>query len=123
VSAAGGRDLDGALQRARDAVADVDRLYVSVDCDVLDAAAAPAVSAPTPGGLSPRELFRLVRRLAADERVAGFEVVECAPPLADGDRTARVAARAVAHFLAGAGSGDGGVGDGNEVGVGGDSRD
>lgn len=102
-----GRDLDRAVQQARDAVAGVDHLYVSVDCDVLEAAAAPAVSAPTPGGLTTRELFRIVRRLAGDDRLAGFEVVECAPPLADGDRTARAAARAVAHFLAGSGPGGG----------------
>ena len=104
-SEAVGRDLERAVRRARDAVADVDHLYLSVDCDVLDAAAAPGVSAPTPGGLTTRELFRIVRRLASDDRVAGFEVVECAPPLDEGDRTAGAAARAVAHFLAGAGGG------------------
>ena len=100
-----GRDLETALSRAREAVDDVEHLYLSVDCDVLSAAAAPGVSAPTPGGLSTRELFRLVRRLAGDDRLAGFEVVECAPPLEDGDRTAAAAARAVAHFLAGRESG------------------
>ena len=104
-SEAVGRDLEGAVRRARDAVADVDHLYLSVDCDVLDAAAAPGVSAPTPGGLTTRELFRVVRRLASDDRIAGFEVVECAPPLDESDRTAGAAARAVAHFLAGAGGG------------------
>jgi formimidoylglutamase len=85
--------------RVRDAMAGVDAIYVSLDLDVLDGAAAPGVSAPTPGGISTRELFRLVRLFAADERVAGFEVVECAPPLDSGDRTARAGARAVAHFL------------------------
>ncbi|WP_255171610.1 formimidoylglutamase [Natrononativus amylolyticus] len=83
----------------------VDTLYVSVDCDVLDASAAPGVSAPTPGGLSTRELFRLLRVLAGDDRVAGFEVVECAPPLDRDGLTVDAAARAVAHFLAGYGVG------------------
>lgn len=96
-----GRDIDRALQRARDAVAGVDAVYLSVDCDVLDATAAPGVSAPTPGGLTTRELFGMVRRLAGEDRLAGIEVVECAPPLEDGDRTARAAARTVAHALAG----------------------
>ena len=104
-SEAVGRDLERAIRRARDAVADVDTLYLGVDCDVLEAAAAPGVSAPTPGGLTTRELFRIVRRLAGDDRIAGFEVVECAPPLEEGDRTAGAAARAVAHFLAGSGGG------------------
>jgi formimidoylglutamase len=96
-----GHSLDDALAQAREAVSGVDALFVSVDCDVLDTTAAPGVSAPTPGGIASRELFELLRRLAADDRIAGFEVVECAPPLENGDRTAAAAARAIAHFLAG----------------------
>jgi len=42
-----------------------------------------------------------VRELATDDRLAGFEVVECAPPLDEGDRTVRAAARTVAHALSG----------------------
>lgn len=91
----------GAVDEALAALGDVDAVYVSLDLDVLEAAAAPGVSAPTPGGLSTRELFRMLGRVASDPRVAGFEVVECAPPLDEGTRTARVGARAVAHFLSG----------------------
>jgi formimidoylglutamase len=105
-----GDDLVDAVDRALGAMDGVDALYVSVDLDVLDAAAAPGVSAPTPGGVTGRELFRMLRLVAADDRVAGFEVVECAPPLADGDRTARAGARAVAHFLAGYLTGGGATG-------------
>lgn len=86
---------------ALEAMAEVERIYVSVDLDVLDMASAPGVSAPTPGGITTRELFQLVRALGVDERIAGFEVVECAPPLDEAERTITAAARAVAHFLAG----------------------
>ncbi|ELY54622.1 formiminoglutamase [Natronococcus amylolyticus DSM 10524] len=96
-----GDDVVAAADRALEIVGDVDALYVSVDCDVLDASAAPGVSAPTPGGLRTRELFRLLRLLASDDRVAGFEIVECAPPLDREGLTADAAARAIAHFLAG----------------------
>ncbi|MFC4359666.1 formimidoylglutamase [Halobium salinum] len=96
-----GVDLDRATDDAIDALGDVGRVYVSVDLDVLDATAAPGVSAPTPGGLTSRELFRVLRRLAADPRVAGFEVVECAPPLDEANRTVDAGARAIAHFLSG----------------------
>ena len=94
---------EATLDRIRSATEDVDSLYLSVDIDVLDAAAAPGVSAPTPGGLTSRELFAIVRGVADDERVRGFEVVECAPPLdpTPTGRTAATAARTVAHFLAG----------------------
>lgn len=78
-----------------------DTVYVSVDVDVLDAAAAPGVSAPTPGGVPSVALFEAVRTAASDDRVAGVEVVECAPPLDDGGRTVAAAARIVAHLLAG----------------------
>ena len=94
-----GDDSESAAERALDAMAGVDTVYVSVDLDVLDATAAPGVSAPTPGGLTTRELFRMLRIVAADDRVAGFEVVECAPPLDSGNLTAAAGARAIAHFL------------------------
>ena len=79
----------------------VDRIYVSVDLDVLDAAAAPGVSAPTPGGITSRELFRMLRLLGSEDRLAGFEVVECAPDLEAGtaNLTATAGARAIAHLL------------------------
>ncbi|MFY4812191.1 formimidoylglutamase [Haloarcula sp. AONF1] len=96
-------DPAGAVDDALATLGDVDAVYVSLDLDVLDDAAAPGVSAPTPGGLSTRELFRMLGRVASDDRIAGFEVVECAPPLDAGNRTARAGARAVAHFLSGLG--------------------
>ena len=95
----GDDDVD-AVDRALDALGDVDQVYVSVDVDVLDATY-PGSSAPTPGGITARELFRMVRLAASDDRVAGFEVVETAPPLDEHDRTVDAAARTVAHFLAG----------------------
>lgn len=94
-----GADPAGMATTALAELSDIDTVYVSLDLDVLDAIVAPGVSAPTPGGLTSRELFAVLGRLAADDRVAGFEVVECAPSL-DRDRQAvRVAARAIAHFL------------------------
>ncbi|WP_290818738.1 formimidoylglutamase [Halovivax sp.] len=100
-SEAVGQDRQAALGRAKRTVSGVDHLYVSVDVDVLDAPAAPGASAPTPGGLTTRELFRCLRDVCADARLAGVEIVECAPGLEGGERTARAAARAVAHALAG----------------------
>ncbi|ELY91707.1 formiminoglutamase [Natrialba hulunbeirensis JCM 10989] len=96
-----GSDLDRAADRVLESVADVETVYLSIDCDVLDAAHAPGVSAPTPGGLSSRELFELVRRFASHDCLAGIEIVECAPPLDEGQRTVSAAARTVAHALAG----------------------
>ncbi|ELZ04722.1 formiminoglutamase [Natrialba chahannaoensis JCM 10990] len=96
-----GSDLDGAADRVLESVSAVDTVYLSIDCDVLDAVHAPGVSAPRPGGLTTRELFELVRRFASHDRLAGIEIVECAPPLDEGERTVSAAARTVAHALAG----------------------
>lgn len=93
-------DLPEAVDRALSALDNVDRIYCSVDIDVLDAIYS-GTSAPTPGGLLPRELFRLVRLVANDERIEGFELVECAPPLDTDGRTVDAAARTVAHFISG----------------------
>jgi formiminoglutamase/agmatinase len=94
-------DLNIAIERAMDAIAGLDAIYVSVDLDVLDASAAPGVSAPTPGGITSRELFTMIRRVTASSQLAGFEVVECAPPLDRGGMTTDAAARTIAHALAG----------------------
>ena len=94
-------DPVAAIDRAVSAMADVDAVYVSLDVDVLDATAAPGVSAPTPGGLATVTLYRALRQALADDRVAGFEVVECAPPLDRDGLTVDAAARAVAHALGG----------------------
>jgi formimidoylglutamase len=98
-----GDDTGGVTAQIATALDGVDAVYVSVDLDVLDATAAPGVSAPTPGGLTTRELFTLLRRVTARtrDRLAGVEIVECAPPLEESGRTADAGARALAHALAG----------------------
>jgi formiminoglutamase len=100
-----GEDSVSAIDTALDSLGDVDAVFVSVDLDVLDAAFTPGVSAPTPGGISSRELFRMLRLAASDDRVAGFEVVECAPSLDRDDLTVTAGARAIAHFLSAVGGG------------------
>ncbi|MHA1743225.1 MAG: arginase family protein [Candidatus Heimdallarchaeota archaeon] len=52
-------------------------LYVSLDLDVLDPSYAPGVSVPEPAGLTPRELFFILQKLA--NKISCFEVVELNP--------------------------------------------
>jgi agmatinase len=70
-------------------------VYVSVDIDVLDPAFAPGTGTPEPGGLSSRELVRLLRAFRGLE-IIGFDVVEVAPQY---DHTGQVTALAAAHVL------------------------
>lgn len=95
-----GTDPVEATDRALGTVEDADYLYVSIDLSVLDATTAPGVSTPAPGGLQSRELFRVVRLLASDDRLAGLELVETAPTHDRDGQTVDAAARTVAHALA-----------------------
>ncbi len=70
-------------------------VYVSVDIDVLDPAFAPGTGTPEPGGISTRELVRLLRPLHQLD-VVGFDVVEVAPQY---DHTGQVTALAAATIL------------------------
>ena len=54
-------------------------VFVSFDIDVLDPAYTPGTGTPEPGGLTPREVFPIIRRLCAEVNVIGFDLVEFAP--------------------------------------------
>lgn len=53
-------------------------LYVSIDIDVLDPAHAPGTGTPEAGGLTSRELLRILRALRT-QRIVGADVVEVSP--------------------------------------------
>jgi arginase len=52
-------------------------VYISLDMDVLDPAFAPGVSHPEPGGLSTREVLKIIQDL--DAPVVGADIVELNP--------------------------------------------
>ena len=74
-------------------------VYLSVDIDVLDPAFAPGTGTPEPGGLTTRELYRAIRRIASTAPIVGMEVVEVAPPYDHADITALAAHRCVLEVL------------------------
>ncbi len=53
-------------------------LYVSIDIDVLDPSHAPGTGTPEAGGLTSRELLRILRALG-DSDIVGADVVEVSP--------------------------------------------
>ncbi|GAA2868925.1 agmatinase [Microbacterium arabinogalactanolyticum] len=69
--------VPAAMERLRQRIGDRP-LYVSVDIDVLDPAHAPGTGTPEAGGLTSRELLRIIRGLA-DLNIVGADVVEVAP--------------------------------------------
>jgi agmatinase len=54
-------------------------VYLTVDLDVLDPSIMPATGTPEPGGISWRDLVRLIRSVSSRCRIRGFDVVELAP--------------------------------------------
>jgi agmatinase len=56
-----------------------ERVYVTIDLDVLDPGIMPSTGTPEPGGLQWYELLRLLRRVTETRCVVGFDVVELCP--------------------------------------------
>jgi agmatinase len=69
--------IEGIISKMRARVGDRP-VYVSIDIDVLDPAFAPGTGTPEAGGLSSRELLRIIRSLDA-VNVIGADIVEVAP--------------------------------------------
>jgi agmatinase len=62
------------------------RVWIDIDCDVLDPAYFPAVGGPQPFGLTPPRLLRLIDAVWS-ERVAGVSISEFDPARDQNDRS------------------------------------
>ncbi|PMD00941.1 arginase family protein, partial [Brevibacterium paucivorans] len=67
-------------------------VYISVDIDVLDPAAAPGTGTPEAGGMTSRELLNSIRGLQG-LNVVGAEIVEVAPAYDHAEITGLAAAQ------------------------------
>ena len=85
-----------AIERMRHRIGEAP-VYLSIDIDVLDPAHAPGTGTPEAGGLTSRELLRMIRALA-DLRLVGADVVEVSPAYDHAQVTA-IAASHVAYEI------------------------
>ncbi|HWS52027.1 MAG TPA: agmatinase [Microbacterium sp.] len=69
--------VPAAIERIRQRIGDRP-LYISIDIDVLDPAHAPGTGTPEAGGLTSRELLRILRSLG-EKHIVGADVVEVSP--------------------------------------------
>jgi len=90
-------DIDALLELIPEGAA----CWFSVDIDVVDPAFAPATGTPVPGGMLPRELWRLVEGIARARLCVGIDLVEVAEPTGPADGTAGVAATCLMRFCTG----------------------
>lgn len=77
----------------------VDYLYLTIDLDVFAAAFAPGVSAPTPFGLLPDQLFfNCLDTILDSGKVLSMDVAELNPSLDEDNRTAKLAAALISYM-------------------------
>ncbi|MFX1506496.1 MAG: agmatinase [Promethearchaeota archaeon] len=76
----------------------VDRVYLTIDLDILDPAYAPGLGNPEPGGLTTRELIRFIQTLS-DIPIVAFDVVELSPRYDQANITAFAAAKIIKETL------------------------
>jgi len=91
------RDGNGA-KLVKDAVSTFDKIYLSIDLDILDPAFAPGVGNPEALGITSRELFDMVYALQ-EKRVRCMDIVELCPQYDNGATTA-VAAKLMSEVIA-----------------------
>ncbi|KKR46329.1 MAG: Agmatinase [Parcubacteria group bacterium GW2011_GWB1_40_14] len=56
-----------------------DKVYISLDIDVLDPSLIPATGTPEPGGIGWYDLLKLLRAVATKKQVLGFDLMELSP--------------------------------------------
>lgn len=56
-----------------------EKIYLTIDVDVLDPSIMPATGTPEPGGLDWHQLFFALENVIKDRQVVGFDIVEFAP--------------------------------------------
>lgn len=74
---------------------------VSIDMDVVSQAYAPGVSAPSPGGLTDRDLLEITYQAGLNQLVRSLDIVEVNPNFDDDLKTVRLAAAALWWFTLG----------------------
>lgn len=55
------------------------QVYVTFDLDVFDISLMPSTGTPEPGGLQWNPILRLLKRVAEEKQIVGFDVVELCP--------------------------------------------
>ncbi len=87
-----------AAKLVKDAASVFEKLYVSIDLDVLDPAFAPGVGNPEAVGITSRELYEMISSLEG-QKITGADIVELCPTYDNGS-TAAIAARLMSAIIA-----------------------
>ncbi|MEZ7172760.1 formimidoylglutamase [Sporosarcina sp. OR05] len=92
----------GQLMDSLDAFMDKhDAVLLTLCTDVLNAAYAPGVSAPSPFGLEPTTVREIIRKVVGHEKTCSFDICEVNPSLDENNRTVKLGAHFVNEAVAG----------------------
>lgn len=78
---------------------DHDTIMFTICMDVIDSAFAPGVSAPSVLGLYPHDVFDISKRVILSEKVSSISIAETNPDYDIDNRTSKLAANLIHHFL------------------------
>lgn len=84
------------------------QVYISVDLDALDPSEMAAVGTPEPGGMRWLDLVSILRQVAEQRQIVGFDVCELAPnegPAANSYTAAKLVYKMIAYASLGGSSG------------------
>ncbi len=90
---------DNGMSSILERIPDGGHYYLTIDLDGLDPSVAPAVMAPSPGGLLFHQIRTLVHGLINKGRVVGMDLNEIAPKFDVNNVTSQVAGRIVLNFI------------------------
>lgn len=90
-------DLEGSKRRLLEELSSAERIYLTLDMDVLDIAFAPGVGNPEPEGINSSQLYDLLSAVS-DRRLVGCDIAEVCPPY-DHGQAAVHAAKALVEML------------------------
>jgi len=76
----------------------IDKLYLSVDLDILDPSVAPGVGNPEAGGVTTRDIVEIVQGIS-NLNIQAFDIVELSPPFDCSNMTAYAAAKIIRELL------------------------
>lgn len=76
----------------------IDKLYLSVDLDILDPSVAPGVGNPEAGGISTRVIIDIIQGITSLD-IQAFDIVELCPPYDCSSITAFAAAKIIRETL------------------------
>jgi agmatinase len=75
-------------------------LYVSIDIDSIEPSLAPGTGFAMPGGFTYREMWQILREIAKNFEIVGFDLVEVAPNLdLKNKMTCNLAAKIIIEFI------------------------